>query len=153
MIDVGSLLDAELRDRPNILAWDRADVLSVRQLCSSLNAEYVNYRDDLIVRTRPSERFLVLDRYIDRELDVLRGFCSQTSRRVVVLHELEVLLAYLQSRPGPMLDVFAERLLRIRHLNALLWIVLPSSCVSNRWPEQRVKNVSFEKATGTITWT
>lgn len=153
MIDWASHLDVELRDRPHILAWDCADVLSVKQLCNALNAEYLNYRDDLIERTKPSERFLVLDRYIDRELDVLRGYCSQTSRRVVVVHELEVLLAYLQSRPGPMLDVFLERLLTIRHLNALLWIVLPSSCVPSRWPEQRVKNVSFEKATGTLTWT
>lgn len=152
MIDLVSHLDVELRDRPHLLAWDCADVLSVRQLCSSLSAEYINYRDDLIGRTKPSERFLVLDRYIDRELDVLRRYCSQTSRRVVVLHELDVLLAYLQSRPGPMLDVFLERLLRVRHLDALLWIVLPNSCVPTRWPEQRVKNLSLEKATGTLTW-
>jgi hypothetical protein len=124
-------------DRPHILTWDCADAISIRSLCNTQHADYVNYRDDLILRTSAADRFLVLDRYIDREVEHFRELCRRSTSGVVVLHELDVLIAYLESRPGHSVNILWDRLLNLRHLEAFLWIVLPSSCVSSRWPHDR----------------
>jgi hypothetical protein len=148
-----NLREVELTDRPHLLGWDAVDPILVKQLCNTQNAEYVNYRDSLLSRTKPSERFLLLDRYIDREIDVFRDLCQKSAGRVLVLHEVDVFIAYLHSRPGPMLNVFWDRLLRTNHLNALLWIVLPMSCIPHRWPNLQVRVISSETPTGDPIWT
>jgi hypothetical protein len=148
-----NLREVELTDRPHLLAWDGVDPISVKQLCTTQNAQYINYRDSLLSRTKPSERFLLLDRYIDREIDVFRDLCQKSAGRVVVLHEVDVLLAYLQSRPGPMLGVFWDRLMRTNHLNALLWILLPGLCIPHRWPTLQVRVIRSERPTGHPIWT
>lgn len=153
MIDSAlTLRKVDLTDQPHLLAWDLPDTIAVRHLCNEQNADYVNYRDDLLARTRPTDKFLLLDRYIDRELNVFRELCRQSAGRLLLLHEVDVLLAYLQSRPGPTLNVFWDRLLRTRHLNAVLWIVLPSSCIPNRWPEHRVRVVPTARIAGLPIW-
>ena len=139
----------ELSDRVHLLACEAAN--NVRSLCNSQNAEYVNYRDQLLARTLKSDKFLVLDRYIDREIEGFRDLCSQSPGRVLVVDEVDILLAYLRCRPGPQLDIFWDRLRTARHFNALLWIVLPATCIPSRWPQTRIRLAQLPN-TGTATW-
>jgi hypothetical protein len=136
-------------DRPQILAWENADRIAVRELCNLENADYMNYRDDLLNRTSSSDRFLVLDRYVDRELQRIRHLCATTRSNLIVLHELDALVAYLESTPGKIASLFWDRLIQLRQLQTRLWIVLPSSSISPLWPPQRLKAFSAQTTNGT----
>ena len=153
MSDNVQLRSAIPSDQPHLLAWDAADSISVRSLCNAQNADYVNYRDNLLGRTSNADKFLVLDRYVDRELKVIRDLCRKPPSQMLVLHELDVLLAYLESRPGRTINLFWDRLLRTRHLQAVLWIVLPTSCIPSRWPECRIQVFRSIPRIGTTQWT
>jgi hypothetical protein len=136
-------------DQPQILVWEDADRLAVRELCNLEDADYINYRDDLLHRTPAVDRFLVLDRYIDRELQWIRHLCATAPSHLVVLHELDALVAYLVSTPGKIANVFWDRLIHLRQLESRLWIVLPSSCVSPLWPIQRLETYPQNTMNGT----
>ncbi len=150
IIDLGSAVPS---DQPHLLAWDAADPIDVRSLCNKQNADYINYRDNLLDRTSSEDKFLVLDRYVDRELKEFRELCLRARSEILVLHELEVLLAYLESRPGGMINVFWDRLLRTRHLAVKLWVVMPHSCIPPRWPKPRIQVFRSTPPIGATSWT
>jgi hypothetical protein len=110
-------------------------------LCIANNAEYVSYRDDLLARISGTERFLVLDRNIDRELDAVRMMCVKLQGRVIVLDGLDVVITYLRARSPVFAKVFVDRLLNMRQLDGILWVALPTALVPEDWPTLRLKRL------------
>jgi hypothetical protein len=125
-------------DRVHLISWQTYDELDVRLFCVKQNAEFLSYRDNLLQRTSGEDRFLALDLYVDREITALRTMCDMSTSGIVVIHGMDILVAYLQARSGKVYNLFWDRLLRLRHLTALLWIVLPPSFIPTRWPVDRV---------------
>ena len=136
-----NLLDAVPTDRPHLLVQAGPDDLRLRQLCIANNAEYVSYRDDLLSRISGTERFLVLDRNIDRELDAVRMICVKLQGRVIVLDGLDVVITYLRARSPLFAKLFVDRLINMRQLDAVLWVALPATLVPEDWPTLRLKRL------------
>ena len=141
MIDELDLRRVVPTDQPHLIISDDEDSISLRSLCNKVNADYINYRDDLLHRISICDNFLVLDRYIDREIHRIRELCANSPSGVVLLHEMDVLVAYLTSRPGKKINLFWDRLMRTRHLEAIAWIILPIACKPPYWPNERLQIV------------
>jgi hypothetical protein len=136
-----NLLDAVPTDRPHLLVQSGPDDLGLRHLCIQNNAEYVSYRQDLLARISGNERFLVLDRNIDRELDAVRTICVKLQARVIVLDGLDVVITYLRARSPIFENIFVHRLLNMRQLEGVLWVALPATLVPEDWPTLRLKRL------------
>lgn len=135
-----NLRDAVPTDRPHMLVQSGPDDLRLRRLCVANNAEYVSYREDLLARISAAGRFLVLDRYIHRELDAVRAICAKLQGRVIVLDGLDVVLTYLRARSPIFEQDFVRSLLNMRQLEGVLWVVLPATLVPKDWPTSRLKH-------------
>jgi hypothetical protein len=134
-----NLHDAVPTDRPHLLLQSGPDDFRLRQVCIANNAEYISYRDDLLARISGTERFLVLDRNIDRELDAVRTICAKLQGRVIVLDGLDVVITYLRARSPMFEKIFVHRLLNMRQLDGVLWLALPAALVPEDWPTLRLK--------------
>jgi hypothetical protein len=154
MIHELDLRHAVPTDQLHLVISDDANSISLRLLCNEVNADYINYRDDLLQRVSTNDNFLVLDRYIDREIHRIRELCTNSVSGVVLLHEMDVLVAYLTSRPGKKINLFWDRLMRTRHLDAIAWIVMPSACKPLYWPNERIQTIrsvaSIGNTNGTV---
>lgn len=129
------LKDAKPTDRPHFLVWDTPNEAALQQIVFYNNAQRVNYRDNLLSRTNPQESFLVLHQQIDRELNAIRGICSQCSFPVVILEELDCLMTYLSIYGQK--ELFWQKLLNLRQLTSLLWILLPTKLIPDNLPPKR----------------
>ena len=150
MTDGPDLRQAVPTDQPHLFIWDDANAIELRSFCNEVNADYINYRDDLLQRVSKTDNFLVLDRYIDREIHRIRELCRNSPSGVVLLHEMEALIAYLASRPGRKVNLFWDRLMRTRHLDAIAWIVLPSACKPPNWPNERIRIIRSVASIGIV---
>ena len=133
-----SLHGAIPSDQVHLISWQTFDELDVRMFCVKQHADCVSYRDSLLHRTSAEDRFLALDLYVDREINGLKAVCDESTSGIVVVHGMDILVAYLQARSGKAYNLFWDRLLRTRHLTALLWILLPPTFIPPRWPAGRV---------------
>ena len=137
MLTINSLplKDAKPTDRPHFLVWDTPNEATLQQIVFYNNAQRVNYRDNLLSRTNPQESFLVLHQKIDRELNAMRSICLECNSPVVILEELDCLMTYLSlyGQKG----LFWHKLLNLRQLASLLWILLPTELIHYNLPQQR----------------
>jgi hypothetical protein len=129
------LKDAKPTDRPHFLVWDTPNEADLQQIVFYNNAQRVNYRDNLLNRTNPQESFLVLHQQIDRELNAVRSICSECNSPVVILEELDCLMTYLSIYGQK--ELFWHKLLNLRQLASLLWILLPTELILYNIPQKR----------------
>ncbi len=136
------LREALPRDSPHILVWDNLNEFELRQLAYREDAEWVSYRTDLLARVSPQKtHYLSLHLWLDRELDSIKTICAETSKPLVILQDLDRLITYLSIQGTDFLSPFWQKLFTTRHLNSILWILLPSSLVPNNWSENRIQRI------------
>lgn len=138
------LFEAKPSDRPHILVWDSPNEADIEQLCFYNSAERVNYRETLLSRVTPGDQFLVLDQYLDREFDAIRSICTCSGKKVVIMEGLDVLITYLSVKPGGFEKVFWQRFAALRHLDSVLWILLPERTIPIDWPNSRLMRIEFQ---------
>lgn len=133
------LRDARPDDRVHLLLWDTPNEPDLQHLIFYNNAHLVNYRENLLGRINPKDKFLALQHNIDRELEAIKSMCSGVNKDVVLLQGLDCLIAYLYVQVNSNLTLFWKNLENTRKLEKLLWILLPQQLAPKSWPENRVK--------------
>jgi hypothetical protein len=133
------LRDATPRDRPHLLLWDTPNDLDLKQLALYENAECVSYRDNLLKRTSNTSRFLTLHIHIARELDAIRQTCAEVQKPVLLLTDFDCLITYLYVQPEAQITSFWTNLYTTRHLQSVLWIILPRRLAPPDWEEKRMQ--------------
>lgn len=136
------LKDARPDNQAHLLIWDTPTKQELWQLAYYNNAEQVNYRDNLMQRLDPDEKFLNLHHAIDEELGAIKTICQASPRPVVLLEGLDTLVTYLRVKAGGQVTLFWQNLEKSRKLESLLWILLPQPLVPPTWPETRTLRVS-----------
>lgn len=139
-IDELRLGEARPSDRPHLLLWDNPDDMELRQLAYRNDAECVSYRTDLLSRIAPQNRFLALHHQAERELNAIRTICASTTKPIVLLKDLDYLITYLQVKSRTTL--FWQNLFNTRHLESILWIILPSKLALPNWHDSRIQHIS-----------
>jgi hypothetical protein len=136
------LREAKPSDRPHLLLWDTPNDLELRQLAYCENAERISYRKHLLERiVSQNSSFLALHMRLERELDSIKGICTETDKPVVILEELDRLITYLYVQVDSPITLFWQNLLHTRHLESILWILLPSQLAPANWDEKRIKRI------------
>ena len=130
------LREASPRDRPHLLLWDTVNDLELRQLAYRDNAECINYRTHLLSRINPQSRFLALHYQLEQELDAIKAICANTNKPVVLLKDLDCLITYLHVQQESPITLFWQNLFNTRHLESILWIILPSKLTPPNWHER-----------------
>lgn len=136
-----SLREAIPADSPHLLLWDSFDALQLRSLSYRDDAEVVSYRENLLSRLPPKNSSLALHQNIDRELKAIRQICDSSHKKVVILRDLDCLITYLYVQPESRITLFWQTLFRTRHLNSILWILLPSKLAPPIWTENRLQHL------------
>lgn len=146
MTSIANLLlrDARPDDRAHLLLWDTPNEPELRHLAFYNNAHRVNYRENLLGRINPDDRFLGLQNCLDQELEAIKTMCVGISKPIVLLEGLDCLIAYLRVQSGGHITLFWNNLEKTRKLEKILWILLPYKLVPKTWPEERIKRISFE---------
>jgi hypothetical protein len=134
---------AKPSDRPHILIWDSFQEEDLERLRFHHGTYRANYRRDLLQRheAKSSSKFLRLDQRVDREIQSIRDLCDASPQSYVQLEECDRLITYLACTGGDSLTVFWQKLIDLRQLPKLLWIILPSSLVSPAFPSDRVHRI------------
>jgi hypothetical protein len=135
------LQNVKLRDRPHLLLWDTLNDLELQQLAYRENAECISYRTHLLSRINLQNRFLALHYQLDRELDAIKAICANTDKPIVLLKDLDYLITYLHVQPESPITLFWQNLFNTRHLESILWIILPSQLVPPDWDESRLQRI------------
>lgn len=140
MTAIASLLlrDARPDNQAHLLLWDTFNPFELDQITRYNNAQRVNYRENLLRRTRPDAKFLTLHHQVDEEIVALQAICEQTVKPVVLLEGLDCLITYLNVQDGDYITLFWNSLANTRKLQSLLWIILPSKLAPQVWPETRL---------------
>lgn len=136
------LRDARPDDRAHLLLWDTPNEPELQHIAFYNNAHRVNYRENLLGRINPSDRFLTLHHHRDRELETIKSMCSGVSKQVVLLEGLDCLITYLYIQSCSHITQFWNDLEKTRKLKKILWILLPHKLASKTWPEDRIKRIS-----------
>lgn len=134
---------AKPSDRPHILIWDSVQEEDLERLRFHHGTYRANYRRDLLQRheAKSSSKFLRLDQRVDREIQSIRDLCDASPQSYVQLEECDRLITYLACTGGDSLTVFWQKLIDLRQLPKLLWIILPSYLVSPAFPRDRVHRI------------
>jgi len=132
-----NLRSAKPSDRPHLLVWDTPDEVELQQIALYNNAQRVNYRQNLLSRVKPGDRFLVLHQYLDRELNAISSIGASADKPIVLLEGLDCFITYLYVQPASPISLFWQKITDMRHLESLLWILLPSKLVHDGWAETR----------------
>lgn len=135
------LREAKPSDRPHLLLWDTLNDLELQQLAYRDNALVQSYRTNLKSRIAPQSRFLGLHHQLERELDAIKAICATTYKPVVLLKELDCLITYLYVQPESPITLFWQNLFNTRHLESILWIILPSSLAPPGWHDSRIQRI------------
>ena len=136
------LQDVLLRDHPHLLLWDTPNNLELQQLTYREDAECISYRTHLLSRPDlQSSGSLALHCWVERELDAIKAICANTDKPVVLLKDLDCLITYLHVQPESPITLFWQNLLNTRHLESILWIILPSQLVPPDWDESRLQRI------------
>ncbi len=135
------LKDARPDNQAHLLIWDTPTKQELWQLAYFNNAEQVNYRENLVQRLDPGDKFLNLHYAIDEELGAIKTICKASPRPVVLLEGLDTLITYLRVKAGGQVTLFWRNLEETRKLESLLWILLPQPLAPPNWPETRILRV------------
>jgi len=135
------LRNAKPNDSPHLLLWDKVDDDQLRSLAFYDDAEVVSYRENLLSRLPPQSRFLALHQELDRELRSIREICHNSQKKVVLLRDLDCLITYLQIQPNSPITLFWQSLFRMRHLESILWILLPKKLTPPMWTDDRLQRL------------
>lgn len=136
------LREAKPSDRPHLLLWDTPNDLELRQLAYRENAECISYRTHLLNRIAPqSSPFLALHMRLDRELNSIKAICAETNKPLVILKDLDRLITYLHVQLDSPISLFWQNLFNTRHLESILWILLPSKLSPPKWDESRIQRI------------
>jgi hypothetical protein len=136
------LQEVKLRDRPHLLLWDTPNQLELRELAYRANAECISYRTHLLSRPDlQSSGSLALHCWVERELDAIKAIGTNTDKPVVLLKDLDCLITYLHVQPDSPITLFWQNLFNTRHLESILWIILPSQLVPSDWDESRLQRI------------
>ena len=135
------LREAIPSNQPHLLLWDKFDQHQLRSLAYFDDAEVVSYRQDILKRISPSSSFLALHENIDPELNAIRQICNTSPKKVVILRDLDCLITYLHVQPESPITLFWQTLFRMRNLEHILWILLPSKLAPPIWTEDRLQRI------------
>lgn len=128
---------------PHVLIWDAPSQEDLRHLAWREGADCISYRKDLLSRLDPKSqsRFLGLHHQIREEIAVIKNLCKRQagSKPVILLEDLDILITYLYVQSNSPITLFWQTLFDLRHLERILWIVLPSRIlIPNTWDERRI---------------
>jgi hypothetical protein len=132
------LRNARPSDRVHLLLWDTPNQFELDQITRYNNAQRISYRENLIQRINPGDKFLTLHHRVDEELAVLKSICDQSAKTIVLLEGLDCLITYLNIQHGDHITLFWSSLENTRRLQCPLWITLPHKLVPKTWPEARL---------------
>ena len=135
------LQEAKPSDRPHLLLWDTQNDLELRQLAYRNNAECISYRTHLLSRIATQSGFLALHYQLEQELDAIKAICATTHNPVVLLKDLDCLITYLRVQRESPTTLFWRNLFSTRHLESILWIILPSKLAPPDWDESRIQRI------------
>lgn len=141
IIDNLSLEDAIPTDKPHLLLWDTPNDFEMSNLVFKNNAQLISYRQNLLGRTSDKQKFLMLNKKLAQELDAIRLICESAIKPVVLLTDLDILITYLYSQPESPISLFWKKLEYMRHLQSILWILLPSKLSPPDWNKKYIKSV------------
>lgn len=136
-----NLKQAQPIDRPHLLLWQNPSPMELWNVAFQNNAQEVDYRTDLLDRISPDANYLMLNRYLDREFDRLRTLCTESPKPIVLLKNFDCLITYLIAKDPNSQDVLWRRLIDLRQLQGILWIVLPPALVPAYWSETRTQRI------------
>lgn len=127
-------------DRPHLLVWDTCDEDGLNDLRFRYGTYRINYAKNLVKRhtQQSNSTFLRLDKRLDREIQVLRDLCGTAPQNYIQLEGLDRLITYLACTGNSNLELFWQKLIDLRQLPKLLWIILPNSLVHPNWPKERL---------------
>lgn len=130
-------------DRPHILVWDTYDEDGLERLCFRHGTYRTNYAEHLLSRhtQQSTSKYLLLNRRIDREIESLRDLGSDSPKSYIQLEGLDRLITYLAVSSSEDLGTFWQKLIDLRQLPKLLWIILPSTVVTADWPQDRLHSI------------
>lgn len=128
-------------DSPHLLLWDNPNDLEITQLAFKNNAEIVSYRDNLLSRIHNQQKFLILNEKLDEELDAIKQIAANTKRPIILLKDLDILITYLYSKPQSPISLFWQKLRDMRHLQSILWIIIPSRMSPSNWHKKRIDTI------------
>jgi hypothetical protein len=132
---------AQPSDRPHLLIWDTPEYQELKALVYRENAELISYRIHVLNRIDTNKPFLALHLWLERELDAIKAMCSNTANPVVLLKDLDCLITYLRIQPESPITLFWQNLFYTRHLQSILWIVLPSKLTPPNWDDSRILRI------------
>jgi hypothetical protein len=135
------LRDARPDDKVHLLLWDTPTEAELQQIAFYNNAHRVNYRENLLQRINPSDRFLTLHHDLDKELEAIKSMCVGVNKQMVLLEGLDCLITYLYVQPNSHITLFWNNLEKSRKLEKLLWILLPHKLAPSIWSEERIKRI------------
>jgi hypothetical protein len=118
-----------LRDRPYLLYIENPIPTVISQLAFRYTADRISYRDNLIERhtSISKSQSLNLQFHHARELEAIKEVCRKAIKPIVILEDLDVMLAYLATRSRNYLDSFWHDLATTRQFACPIWILLPTS--------------------------
>jgi len=143
MSEIANLLlnDARPDHQVHLLIWNTPNDAELEQLAFYNNAHRVNYRDNLLKRIDPRDKYLNLHYYLERELDAIKSICVGVNKSMVLLEGLDCLITYLRVKPNSPLTVFWYNLETTRKLEKLLWIILPNKLAPPNWEKRRIRYI------------
>jgi hypothetical protein len=121
---------------PHLLLWDNFDDLQLKAIAYHYDLEIISYRQNLLSRISPNSSFLALHQNLERELKAIRQICNSSNKKVVILRDLDCLITYLQVQPESPITLFWQTLFDARHLESILWILLPYKLAPPMWTER-----------------
>jgi hypothetical protein len=135
------LRDARPDDKVHLLLWDTPTEAELQHIAFYNNAHRVNYRENLLQRINPSDRFLTLHHDLDKELEAIKSMCAGVNKQMVLLEGLDCLITYLYVQPNSHITLFWNNLEKTRKLEKLLWILLPHKLAPSIWSEERIQRI------------
>jgi len=140
-INALNLKDTKSTDCPHLLLWDNPNDFEITKLLFNNNAQLISYRENLLSRIKPQQKFLMLHQKLDQELEAIKQICRNATKPIVLLKDLDYLITYLYSLPNTPISLFWHKLASIRHLEKILWIILPTKLKPSNWQEKRIKTI------------
>ena len=135
------LNQAQPAHSPHLLLWDRFDDLQLKAIAYHYDLEIISYRQNLLSRISPNCSFLALHQNLERELKAIRQICNSSNKKVVILRDLDCLITYLQMQSESPITLFWQTLFDARHLESILWILLPYKLAPPMWTESRLQRL------------
>ncbi|MGI0482586.1 hypothetical protein ACN4EE_17605 [Geminocystis sp. CENA526] len=137
-----SLKDAKPSDRIHLLLWDDCNELDLKELIFYNNAQCISYRENLLSRINHQKKSLMLEQNLDEELTAIKEICSTAIKPVVILKEFDILLTYLYIKPSSPITLFWQKLANLRHLEKILWLILPIKLKPPNWQEKYLLQIN-----------